>query len=107
MQVVVILMIASRGFRICGSGTFSTRTFFLPNQQSAFIDWPPGAGWPAIAPETEGSSWRRGLPFRRRHLAGLHDVLEAAQVARHLLVGLLAEQLRHPDPQNTAGRIVF
>src|SRR5262249_44021143 len=37
IPVVVNLIIASRGLRMCGSGTFSTRTFFLPCQHSAFI----------------------------------------------------------------------
>jgi hypothetical protein len=35
--VHVILIIASRGFNICGSGTFSTRTSLFPYQQRAFI----------------------------------------------------------------------
>ena len=38
MQVVVILMITSRGSSILGSGTVSTRTSLLPCQQSALMD---------------------------------------------------------------------
>src|SRR3954447_22491240 len=37
IAVDVILTIASRAFRICGSGTFSTRTVCLPFQQFALI----------------------------------------------------------------------
>ena len=37
MAVVVILMIASRGLRIVGSGTRSTRTSFVACQTSAFM----------------------------------------------------------------------
>ena len=37
MAGAVILIIASVGSRISGSGTVSTRTSFLPCQQSAFI----------------------------------------------------------------------
>jgi hypothetical protein len=37
MAVRVIFKTQSRGFKILGSGTSSTRTSFLPNQQSAFI----------------------------------------------------------------------
>src|SRR5688572_21258094 len=37
---VVTLMMASRGFSICGSGTVSQRMSFLPCQQSAFMGAP-------------------------------------------------------------------
>src|SRR6185312_11857454 len=37
MQVLVIFTIASRGFRMVGSGTFSTLIFSLPIQQTAFM----------------------------------------------------------------------
>src|SRR5215472_3338559 len=37
IAVVVTLMIASRGLRIVGSGTVSTRIFSLPSQQTARI----------------------------------------------------------------------
>ena len=37
MQVVVTLMIASRGVSIFGSGTSSQRRSFLPCQQIAFM----------------------------------------------------------------------
>ncbi len=37
IAVRVILMMASRGFSISGSGTFSTLIFSLPIQQTAFM----------------------------------------------------------------------
>jgi hypothetical protein len=37
MAVVVILIMASCGLRILGSGTDSTRTLVVPHQQSAFM----------------------------------------------------------------------
>src|SRR5688572_12642531 len=82
--------IASRAFRIRGSGTSSIRTFFFSIQQLAFIG--------------RSSALHR---FRRRlrgmrppvdarvgpdHLADFHHLLEPPQVLADLEAGLLAEQ---------------
>src|SRR5512138_3175536 len=68
MAVSVTLMTASRGLRIFGSGTFSTRTSLVPYQQSAFIDVTSSAR----------------LSFCRRHFTGFDELLEAPQVLANL-----------------------
>src|SRR4029079_4917271 len=78
MAVEVTRTIASRGLRISGSGTFSTRTSCFPFQHSAFIVTPPGS------PAT------RGLPLGRRYLPSFHDLLEVPQVLADLLLRFLA-----------------
>src|SRR5581483_5131704 len=88
IAVVVMRTIASRGFRIVGSGTSSTRTSSFPYQQSASISPPV---------------W---LPVDRRQLARFHLALEPAQIFAHLNVGLFAKQLGDRRARSAEWRIV-
>src|SRR4051794_27531252 len=81
IAVSVTLMIASRGFRIVGSGTRSTRTSSVPYQQRAFM--------PLLA----ASCLPSGLTGRGRHFAGLQQLFEAAEVFANLGLGIGAEEL--------------
>src|SRR5262245_33891929 len=76
MAVDVILMIASRGLRIRGSGTVSTLTFSVPSQQTARTSTPP---LPA------GCS---------RNLAGFEPLLEVPQIFANGLRRFTAEERR-------------
>src|SRR4051812_27352816 len=78
IAVSVTLTIASRGFRIRGSGTREMRTSFVPYQQSAFT---PARSAPR-------------LTCRRGDLARLELLLEAAQILTDLGSGVAAEELR-------------
>src|SRR5579871_1311303 len=93
IAVEVILMIASRGFRILGSGTCPIRTSFLPYQHSAFINPFP-------------SRLAARLPVSGGDLTGLHQALEATQIVLDLNRGLLTEQLRGPRADHAARQIV-
>src|SRR3712207_1108634 len=96
---------ASRGFRICGSGTFSTRTSFLPCQQTALIVTCSSLRCGREDLAERGTCTVR-LPAVGRDLAGLHQVLEAAKVARHLFLGLLAEEFGDGGSKRARGRAV-
>ena len=74
-------MMASRGLTICGSGTVSTRTSCFPCQVSARMDSPRRAG---VGERRLGG----------RDLAGLHELLEAAQFVARLNLRLAPEDLR-------------
>src|SRR4051812_45475140 len=102
MAVKVMRRTASCGLRILGSGTVSTCMAWVPHQQTAFIGvcpWDEGgerdheAGrCPGTTPGARGLAVRRhtlaapahGLAGGGGGLAGLHDLLEAAQVLAHL-----------------------
>src|ERR1044071_6242571 len=114
MAVELILTIASRRFMIFGSGTCSTLTSCLPYQQFALITSPflvllPAAD--ADAQRLRGALLRVALARHGRvrddDLAGLDDLLEAAQVCLQLPVGLLAEELRDERADRTARRAVI
>src|ERR1044072_4297959 len=88
MAVEVILMMASRRFKIFGSGTSTTRTSFLPYQQFAFI-----------TPPWHAESVRRLKPFSKRGKQTL------ARNTRSLPLALLFQDARlrravlaRPDP---------
>src|SRR5579862_4682230 len=89
IAVVVMRMMASRGFRIAGSGTRSTRTSSFPYQQRACT-----------------SAFSLGLPVGGGDLARLHGLLEAPQVLADLDVWFFAEQLGDHHTGGTGGRIV-
>src|SRR3954462_7060474 len=74
IAVVVILMIASRGLRIAGSGTVSTRIFSVPSQHTARIT---------------GSLCRRCS----RNLAGFEQLFEVPEIFPDRLGWLTAEKL--------------
>ena len=80
---------ASRGLRIFGSGTRSTRTSFVPYQQSAFMRRP------------------RGWPVGRRDFAGFQQLFESAQVLADLACPRPAACSRAASPELAAGRAVL
>src|SRR5215208_2067048 len=100
MAVEVTRTTASRGERSSGSGTLSTRMSSLPNQQTAFIPR-------LLHPGTTSPLPRARLTFRRRDLAGLDGLLEAAEVLAHLHVRLLAEHLRDQRAEPAGRRLVL
>src|SRR5215203_3193738 len=105
IAVDVTFTIASRLLRICGSGTSRTCIFCGPIQHVAFILPPPS--WLRLPAARKIRKWseldRLVVGLRRMHpallrrvgeqdLAGLHHLLEVAQVVHHLLTRLLAEE---------------
>src|SRR5690606_7490426 len=107
IAVAVTRTIASRGFRISGSGTFSTATFRMPFQQSAFMVLQArGGGGSVVRGCTyRGSSGR--LPFRRRDLSRLHPLFEVAKVLLDLVLRLLLQKAREACAQYTPRRGVL
>src|SRR4051794_3587466 len=96
MAVEVIFTIASRGLRISGSGTFSTRISCLPYQQVALITFYLSRKWfsfgiPGLSPDKvivfPGSTFRSSsrLPFCPGNLTGFHELLEPVQLDVNLL----------------------
>src|SRR6476469_1349335 len=81
MAVEVTRTIASRGLRISGSGTVSTRT---SRASSRILDAPRGGG----------------------DLPGLHPLLEAAQVLAHLMVAALPQQGHRRLSEPARGQLV-
>ena len=105
---------ASRAFRIFGSGTSLDldavlahpdiglhRLSFLAAVRSAV-----GSGWAGRCMICWRARDALGAGVGAHHLAGLHDLLEAAQVVADLLLRLLAEELgdRAPERAAPAGR---
>src|SRR5687768_8903142 len=125
MAVEVMRTMASRWFRILGSGTVSTRKSFLPCQTLALIRLYLSAGshprlfalglllaaFLAIAQRLRGLllflAETVRAAFGDDHFARFHDLLEAVQVAGHLLAWLLAEKLGHGLAEGAAGRTIL
>src|ERR1700761_5600695 len=100
MAVEVTRMIASRGFKIRGSATVSTRTSCLPCQVSARIE---------LLQKVTGDRSCSGCRVRRcrsRHLPCLHQLFETAQIAPDLNVRFLLEELREQPACITSRRVV-
>src|SRR2546427_8326058 len=108
MAADVIRTMASLGLTMLGSGTSSTRMSCVSNQQLAFIMSPffSSARWRllvasllrSLAPVSLAGRGEAPAPACRGpcaggDLAGFHHLLEAAQILRHLLVGIGAEEL--------------
>src|SRR5690606_7228805 len=93
MAVDVTLMMASRGFTICGSGTVSTRTSCFPCQVSARIAHPSAVR-------------HGGARCGGGDLAGLHELFEPTQFAPGLNARPPLEQLCRNAAHRSAGRIV-
>src|ERR1041384_5776962 len=102
-------MIASRGFKIRGSGTSRTSTRFLPIQQLAFIsDLTPNQGNLLVfggGPSRMHTPMNTGI--RVNHAPRLEHLLEAPQVAGDLLTWLLAEQHGDRGADCAARRLVL
>src|SRR3954467_11325041 len=93
MAVDVMRTMASRAFTICGSGTVSTRTSCLPCQVNARMSFLLGDGL-------------FGRDGGGGQLAGLHELLEAAQLLARLDLGLAAEHLGKQLAQRAGRRII-
>src|ERR1041385_8826476 len=107
MAVAVMRTMASRGFRIFGSGTFSTLTSLRPIQQTAFIiSSLTGAAAPdrralccfrfRLSPHAAGGArleraWTVRLACRGGDLAGLEYRFHPAKVFANGVGGVLAE----------------
>src|SRR5947209_6568864 len=94
IAVDVIRTIASRAFRILGSGTSSTRMSAAPYQHVALMSTSLltcDAVQQCLAFGTTG-----GLPFGGGNFAGLQKLLEAAQILREFQFRFFANQ---PDEQ--------
>src|SRR3569833_2974293 len=90
-------MIASRGFRMRGSGTSSTRSFSLPYQTFAFIlgSGSIAAGQaPTARRAADHAAPPRGLTEGRGDLAGFQQLLEPTQILLDLCLRVLPQQLR-------------
>src|SRR4051812_24536832 len=109
MAVDVILTIASRGFRILGSGTRSTRTSFVACQTNAFIRsplrrWRRGARTLVVI---EDRLFAARLARDGRHLAGFHQLLEPPQVFADCRRGIVAEHPRDGRADLAGRRVVL
>src|SRR6185312_4632466 len=106
MAVEVTLMIASRGLRICGSGTSSMRSRVVPCQQLAFMS-DPLPRFPAFGyPPTEPAAAARRLSPRGGDLTGLQELLESAQVLPQTRAWIGADETRDAPPGCPAQRRV-
>src|SRR4051794_10458796 len=95
---------ASRGLRISGSGTVSTRMSVLPFQQTALMGVLPASaeallssrvGSDGVVEVADQRARAVGLAVGGRDLAGLHELLEAPQVLAALLLGGALQHLAH------------
>src|SRR3954454_6602119 len=93
---MVTRTMASRGFRISGSGTRSARTSLTPFQQIAFI----------ASPSLHQRLAAGRLTFDRRDLARLDELLQPAQRAAHELRGRGPDQLAQEAPDGAAPEAV-
>src|SRR3569833_2739647 len=102
-------MIASRGFRMRGSGTSSTRSFSLPYQTFAFIlgSGSIAAGQaPTARRAADHAAPPRGLTVGRGDLAGFQQLLEPTQILRGLCLRVLPQHLRARRSEAPAHRAV-
>src|SRR4051812_23189995 len=99
MAVALTFTMTSLCCTISGSGTVSTLILRVPCQVTARIV-ALLSGWRAADVRRIGAPTRR-----RRDLAGLHQLLELAQVFPHLAVGILAEQLRDHEAELPGRRL--
>src|ERR1700722_5884667 len=93
IAVDVMRMIASRGFRMRGSGTSSTRSCSFPYQTFAFI-WLCASvavgQTPAARRAADKAAASRRLTVGGGQLAAFQQLLEAAQVLTNLRLRILA-----------------
>src|SRR6476469_9166224 len=102
-------MIASRGFRMRGSGTSSTRSFSFPYQTFAFM-WCSASIAAGQAPTAcraaDHAAPARGLTVGRGDLTGFQQLLEPAQILLDLCLRVLPQQLRQRCGEAPANRAV-
>src|SRR3569833_2476657 len=102
-------MIASRGFRMRGSGTASSRSFSLPYQTFAFIlgSGSIAAGQaPTARRAADHAAPPRGLTVGRGVFAGFQQLLEPTQILLDLCLRVLPQQLRERYREATTHRAV-
>src|SRR3569833_1079597 len=102
-------MIASRGFRMRGSGTASSRSFSLPYQTFAFIlsSGSIAAGQaPTARRAANHAAPPRGLTVGRGDLAGFQQLLEPTQILLDLCLRVLPQQLRERCREASTHRAV-
>src|SRR5262249_55089709 len=103
-------MIASRGFRMRGSGTSSTRSFSLPYQTFAFMPY-SGSVAAGQAPTARRAANQAapagGLTVGRGDLAGFQQLLEATQILLDLCLRVLPQQVRQGGGGAAADRAVM
>src|SRR6185312_11943114 len=95
IAVDVMRMIASRGFKMRGSGTSSTRSFSLPYQTFAFIvcSGSIAAGQaPAAHSSTHQGAAARGLAVGCGDFACFQQLFEATQILLDLGLRILPQQ---------------
>src|ERR671922_1142264 len=100
MALSVTLIMASRGLRILGSGTVSTRTSPLPYQRTAFI-LPPCLSLVGYS--------LRNLPIVRCcwSLTRFNNLFETTEILFELLFGQGLEEVGHCHPHHAAWRCIF
>src|SRR5579862_2717829 len=98
IAVEVMRTMASRGFKMRGSGTSSTRSCSLPYQTFAFMSLCSGSVAARQAPAARGAANQtassRGLTVRRGDLTRFQQLLEASQILLYPGLRILAQQLR-------------
>src|SRR5919109_225478 len=100
MALSVTLMMASRGLRILGSGTVSTRTSPLPYQQTAFMVRPP-------CPGSAGYSLRNLRMIRCWGLTRFDNLFETTQILFELLFGEGLEKVGNCHTHYATWRCIF
>src|SRR4051812_21879013 len=104
MAVDVIRTIASRGFRMRGSGTRSTRTSLVPCHTTAFMQASDHRS-PLVRPRSGSIAVR--LTFGGGNLAGFEQVFEAAEIFADRLRWLLTKHPRDRGAQFAGRRAVL
>src|SRR5215469_2403678 len=109
MAVELTRRMASRGFRIRGSGTSSTRSCSFPYQTFAFM-WVSAsiaAGQaPAAHRAADEAAASGGLALRGGDLAAFQELFEPSQVFANLGLRVLAQQSGEGGSQLSADRAV-
>src|SRR5580700_4069633 len=109
MAVEVIRMMASRGFRMRGSGTSSTRSCSFPYQTLAFISISASIAVrqaPAARRAADETAASRRLTVGGCYLAAFQELFEAPEILVHFRLRILAQQLRQRGRQLAVNRTV-
>src|SRR4051812_11489685 len=95
MAVLVIFTMASRGFRISGSGTSTTCIWCFPYQQFAFMCAPALCPDKVVVFSRSAARSADWLTFSSGGFADFKELLESQQVGGDLMLGRSAQQLRN------------